>query len=723
MAFIPSIDGLPEAVIAVTQQERILFWNRAAEAIFGIGRTDAVGQHVMEIIVPPDRVADAKERLQRALRTGELSFEYQCRRADGSPVYADIFVQAIDDPATPHVMMCVRDVTQQKYRGQAAVLESRFRGLLDSAPDAMVISNADDCVLLVNAHAERLFGYARAEVVGQPVEWLVPSASRGRRKDGTDFAIEISRTPVETDEGVLISSAIRDITRQKSLEDQLREQYYRVQEANRLKSEFLANMSHELRTPLHAIIGFAELMHNGKAGPVSSDHKEYLGDILTSSRHLLQLINDVLDLAKIESGKVEFHPEPVDIDRVVAEITDVTRAMATAKHMQIETAIDADARQFTTDVGKFKQVLYNYVSNAIKFTPDGGRVTIRARGHGSDAIRFEVEDTGIGVSPEDAARLFVEFQQLDAGAGKKFQGTGLGLALTKRIVEAQGGHVGVEPAPGGGALFYAILPRQGKVATPPSAERLPGELVPRILIVQRESRERDWLGRALERAGYTIEVADSPQAALAACSSRSYDAITIEALFPDTLGRDLLAGIRAGGPNRETPVMMVAVSVEQNAGTALAVQDVVEKPSEPEDLLDLLRRTPLPVGGSGPILVVDDDPMALKLAETVLTKEGFAVRCSSNPVEALAVALTAPPSLVVLDLLMARMDGFEFLDRLRRNPSGRRVPVIVWTEKTITGPDRAALTAAAQAVVLKTHGTSALLDEVQALVPVVSHGR
>jgi CheY-like chemotaxis protein len=326
------------------------------------------------------------------------------------------------------------------------------------------------------------------------------------------------------------------------------------------------------------------------------------------------------------------------------------------------------------------------------------------------------------VSPEDTARLFVEFQQLDAGASKKFQGTGLGLALTKRIVEAQGGTVGVDHAATGGAIFYAILPRR-PVVMPPTVSRLPGERVPRILIVQRESRERDWLGRALERAGYTIEVADSPEAALTSCGQRAYDAITIEALLPDTLGRDLLTGIRAGGPNRGTPVMMVAVSVDQDAGTAMAVQDVVAKPSDAEGLLDLLRRSPLPLGGTGPILVVDDDPMALKLAETVLGTEGFAVRCCSNPVEALAIALTAPPSLVVLDLLMARMDGFEFLNRLRSNPSGRRIPVIVWTEKTITAPDRAALTAAAQAVVLKTHGTSALLDEVQALVPVGPHGR
>src|SRR5205823_4989390 len=216
-------------------------------------------------------------------------------------------------------------------------------------------------------------------------------------------------------------------------------QYRRVQEANRLKSEFLANMSHELRTPLNGIIGFAELMHDGKVGPVSAEHKEYLGDILTSARHLLQLINDVLDLSKVESGKMEFRLEPVEVAKLVGEVRDILRTLAAQKRIDVNTEIDPAVSGIVSDASKLKQVLYNYLSNALKFTPDEGRVTVRVVPEDREHFRLEVKDTGIGIKPEDMDKLFVEFQQLDASVAKKYPGTGLGLALTKRIVETQGG--------------------------------------------------------------------------------------------------------------------------------------------------------------------------------------------------------------------------------------------------------------------------------------------
>jgi two-component system sensor histidine kinase/response regulator len=239
---------------------------------------------------------------------------------------------------------------------------------------------------------------------------------------------------------------------------ELEAQNRRVQDVNRLKSEFLANMSHELRTPLNAIIGFGQLMHDGKVGPLSAQHQEYMGDILGSARHLLQLINDVLDLSKVEAGKMEFNPEPVNLKRIINEVRQVLHALSASKRLTVEVEVSPVVEQLVIDPAKLKQVLYNYLSNAIKFTPEEGRITVRAMQEDSDSFRLEVEDTGIGIPAEEVGKLFVEFQQLDSGTTKKHQGTGLGLALTRKIVEAQGGRVGVQSEQGRGSVFYAVLP-------------------------------------------------------------------------------------------------------------------------------------------------------------------------------------------------------------------------------------------------------------------------
>jgi PAS domain S-box-containing protein len=376
----------------------------------------------------------------------------------------------------------------------------------------MVIVGKDGRIALVNAQTEKLFGCTRDDLLNQPVEKLVPHRFRGKhpghrssyfldpnaramgsglelhamRADGTEFPVEISLSPLETEGGVLVSAAIRDITDRKRLEQlrrksaeleeatrrtELEEQNKRIQEANRLKSEFVANMSHELRTPLNSVIGFAELIASGRVGPISAPHKEYLGDILTSSRHLLQLINDVLDLAKIESGKIEIRPEPMEPGKLVVEVRDILRGLAGERRIKVDVRIDDSVTGVSLDPAKFKQVLYNYLSNAIKFTPEGGRVVVSVTAQGTDQLRIDVEDTGIGVREDDLHRLFIEFQQLDAGTAKKYAGTGLGLAVTKRIVEAQGGTVAVKSAVGRGSTFSAVLPRLARASSTARARR------------------------------------------------------------------------------------------------------------------------------------------------------------------------------------------------------------------------------------------------------------
>jgi PAS domain S-box-containing protein len=472
-----------DALIALSMGGEVLAWTGSAHSLFGYAPGDAVGRRLWDLIVPASQQEAARRAFSTACETGVSRCDAVRHTKDGAIVHVSVRMRrAVCPNGDVAVLVSERDISQLKRLQDMHATEAPFRSLLEAAPDAMVILRRDGRIALVNAQVMRLFGYEREELIGQPIEILVPEHFRerhpqhrngyfenprtrpmgagldlfGRRKDGSEFAAEISLSPIETPEGRLVTAAIRDVTdRKREMEEQTR----RMQEANRLKSEFLANMSHELRTPLNAVIGFAALMHGGKVGPLSETHKEYLGDILNSSRHLLQLINDVLDLAKVESGRTELRIEAVDIAKLAQEVNDILRGLAADKRVRIKLEIDAALGQVTVDARLVKQILYNYLSNAIKFTPEGGQVWMRIVAAEGDTFRVDVEDTGIGIKPEDMNRLFVEFQQLDVGSAKKYPGTGLGLALTKRVAEAQGGHVLVTSTWGRGSTFSAVLPR------------------------------------------------------------------------------------------------------------------------------------------------------------------------------------------------------------------------------------------------------------------------
>jgi PAS domain S-box-containing protein len=647
-----------------------------------------------------------------------------------------------------------QDITERK-RAEEALRQSeeRFRLLVEGVRDyAIYMLDLDGRVMSWNGGVERIKGYRADEIIGQhfsrffvpddirsgkPERELQQARDKGRyeeegwrvRKDGTRFWAHVVLSALHDQSGRLrgFAKMTRDITERKQAEQaqrrnaELEEQNRRIAAANQMKSEFLANMSHELRTPLNSIIGFAELMHDAKVGPVSDEHKEYLGDILTSARHLLRLINDILDLARVEAGKLEFWPQPLDPAQAINEVRDILRTLAARKRIRVDVAVDPALGTLVLDPGRFKQVLYNYLSNALKFTPDEGRVMVRAMPNGPSAFRLEVEDTGVGIKPTEIGRLFSEFEQLDAGTAKRHQGAGLGLALTKRLVEAQAGQVGVRSTVGQGSTFFAILPRVAEELHVEREERpadtqLPG--APTILVVEDDSKERAWLRRTLAEAGYHVAIAASGAEALAQARSRAFDAITLDLLLPDMAGWDVLRAIRATELNRDVPAIVVTVVAEREIAAGFTIHDFLVKPPQVGELLVSLERAGVPARRGTRILVVDDDPQSLELIESALRRLGLRTVCALDGESALRIAREALPDAIVLDLMMPGMDGFEFLKRFHEIDHDHRTPVIIWTSKDLTAEDRARLNTSSGTVVMKLPGRDgALLEELQRYLP------
>ena len=504
---------------------------------------------------------------------------------------------------------------------------------------------------------------------------------------------------------------------------QLEQKNNALQEANRHKSVFLANMSHELRTPLNAVIGFSELLTDARDGQFDdATRKRFLSQILTSGKHLLGLINDILDLSKVEAGQMELRLSMVSVAETVDQVVKTVEPLIAKKNITLHATADG-AGDLLADGGKLKQMLLNLVSNAIKFTPEDGTVTIGAVRNNS-TIEISVTDTGIGIAEADLKQIFHEFHQVDPGPGRKHEGTGLGLALTKRFAVLHGGDVRVASRVGTGSVFTLSLPLRARVQAPSEhamAAPMNGHgSGPLVLVVEDDPAAAELLTRQLANAGYRTEVAKSGQEALERARQLKPAAITLDIIMPELDGWEVITRLKSDEATSSIPIVVVSVVDNPELGMALGAIDYFVKPVNASGLVERLNHIDLPRAPGEHefrVLVVDDEAANRTLLTEALEPAGFTVLPASGGRQAIEMAKAERPDLVLLDLLMPEVNGFAVVEALRADDRTRDTPIMVLTAANLTESDKRLLSGRVSEILSRSSvATSDIVGRLKALV-------
>ncbi|GAA3690199.1 hypothetical protein GCM10022399_02360 [Terrabacter ginsenosidimutans] len=481
------------------------------------------------------------------------------------------------------------------------------------------------------------------------------------------------------------------------LYQELERQSVELAQASRHKSEFLASMSHELRTPLNAVIGFSEVLLERMFGDLNERQEDYLKDILAAGRHLLALLGDILDLSKIEAGRMELDLTTFPIDDVVVQALSLVRERAALHGIRLTLDMDGGLGTVTADELRLKQVLLNLLSNAVKFTPDGGSVDVRAW-RDREEVAVTVTDTGIGIDPADQDRIFDSFQQGERSASSS-EGTGLGLTLSRRIVELHGGRLWVTSRPGEGSTFGLSIPQPSAPPTPEAGVWVDDEELvggPTVVVIEDDPRSAELVGLHLRAAGLRAVGAPTGELGLDLVRTQSPFAVILDIHLPGMNGWEVLTALKSDPATAAVPVVVVSVEPERGRGFALGATEYLVKPVSGDHLLAAVTRLLSPTraseAGAGlSVVVVDDDPLALKLVRSTLEPLGWEVHTCAGGQRAADLVRAVAPSVVVMDLLMPQVDGFAVIDELRPDRDTDGPPIVVLTAKSLTAQDRSRL--------------------------------
>jgi len=682
---------------------------------------------------PVARLTDAADAIKAAIKTEEFDTETLAdvaSRRDELGTLARVFQRMVGE---------VRDREQGLHQAKAELhrREEYFRSIIENTSDIVMLLSADGQIRYASPALKAVLGYeptdlsaknlldlvhpddrttarvALSHAVHQPGITL-PFQIQLRRINGSWARLEAVGTNLLDNPAVeSIILTLRDITERQRAEELLR-QKETAEQSNRAKSQFLANMSHELRTPLNAIIGYSEMLQEEAEDLGQADFIPDLQKIHTAGRHLLSLINDILDLSKIEAGKMDLYLEEFCLPDLISEVVHMVSPLVSKNHNTLVVHTDPSLFTMYADLSKVRQNLLNLLSNAAKFT-ENGRITLavdscQGRDAAQPVIRFQVTDTGIGMSAAQIEKVFQAFTQADASTTRKYGGTGLGLAIALRFCQMMGGEITVTSELGQGSTFTMTLPQvvhhpdsapdaEAGLMAPAEDKDDPEDALPRpdrpLLVIDDDPAMHDLLRRQLAREGYTIHSALTAEEGLSLAKSVRPIAITLDVMMPKMDGWMLLSAFKSDPDLAAIPVIMLTMLDNKNMGYALGASDYLIKPIDRQQLLSVLKKYECVRDSAAgqdrptcPILVVEDDPTNRDLLRQLLEKEHWQVIEAENGRVALEKLQTIQPELILLDLMMPELDGFGFVEELQRHEAWRSLPVIIITAKDITAEDQ-----------------------------------